>query len=164
MSQTTPTPVSATEHFEIESFLTDYAHCIDDDQLEQWPTFFSTDAYYQIIPRSSHEAGHPVGVMQCQGRGMMQDRVRALREANIYEPHQYCHILSRASIAKLHDSSYQSRLNFQVVRTMQDGHSELFVSGRYLDLISSDGATFVLNERKVVLDSHRIDILLVFPL
>ena len=47
---------------------------------------------------------------------------------------------------------------------MQDGRSESFAVGKYLDLIAIDGGVPLLRERTVVLDSRRIDILLVYPI
>lgn len=156
--------IAASERLRIEDFLTDYVHCIDDDELERWPTFFSPDAYYQIIPHESYEAGYPVGIMQCQGRGMMHDRVLALRSANIYEPHRYCHITGRTGLQRRGPEQFRARTNFHVVRTMQNGASEPFVTGKYVDDISWNGDEILLTDRRVVLDSHQIDILLVFPL
>jgi anthranilate 1,2-dioxygenase small subunit len=148
----------------IEDFLTDYAHAIDDGRIEDWPGFFTEDGFYQVIARESFEAGHPIGVMHCEGRGMMRDRVKALREANIFEPHVYCHLLGRPRIRQTAPGVYGARSNFNVVRTMQDGGSALFASGKYLDSIVFEGASPRLKERRAVLDSRRIDILLVLPL
>lgn len=147
----------------IEDLLTAYCHCIDDDKLERWPEFFTADAVYQIIPREGYEAGHPLGIMLCKGRGMMSDRVRAMRQANIYEPQRYTHMLSRPEI-KPNGAGYHVRTNMHVVRTMEDGTSDMFVTGRYLDVVMlSDGAP-LFAERRVLLDSRRVDTLLVVPL
>ena len=70
----------------IEELLADYAEAIDDGALERWPAFFTEDGEYQIITRESHDAGLPIGILYCDSRGMMEDRVHALRTANIYEP------------------------------------------------------------------------------
>ena len=148
----------------IEDFLTDYAHSIDDGRIEDWPGFFTEDGFYQVIPRESFEAGLPIGVMHCDGRGMMEDRVQALRRANIFEQHGYCHLLGRPRLHLEAPGVYGARSNFQVVRTMQDGGATLFATGKYLDRIVLEGASPKLKERRVVLDSRRIDILLVLPL
>ena len=148
----------------VEDFLTDYAHAIDDGRFGDWPGFFTEDGFYQVISRESFEAGLPIGIMACDGRGMMEDRVQALRHANIFEPHGYCHLLGRPRLTRDVPEVYGSRSNFQVVRTMQDGGSELFATGKYLDRIVFEGSAPKLKERRVVLDSRRIDILLVLPL
>ena len=82
----------------IEDLLADYAEAIDDWQIERWPDFFTEDGVYQIISRESFDAGLPIGILYCEGRGMMHDRVQALRTANIYEPHNYRHLLGRPRI------------------------------------------------------------------
>ena len=140
---------------------------MDDDELERWPDFFTEDGLYQIIPRDGFEAGHRLGVMLCQGRGMMRERVRAMRQANIYEPQRYTHILSRPEM--LDDGQAPAdrcrlRLNFLVVRTMEDGSSETFATGKYLDEVDLRGPQPLFTERRVILDSRRIDTLLVVPL
>jgi 3-phenylpropionate/cinnamic acid dioxygenase small subunit len=148
----------------IEDFLADYAHAIDDGDLTRWPDYFTADGVYQIIPRDSFEAGLPLGIMLCQGRGMMADRIKALETANIFEPHTYCHLLGRPRLSRDGDGVCQARTNFNVIRTMQDGRSETFAVGKYLDLIVFENAKPLLQERRVVLESRRVDILLVFPL
>ena len=157
-------PVSPDTARRIEDFLTDYVHCIDDGEFESWSEFFNEKALYQIISRESFEANLPVGVMHCHGRGMMEDRVRALRRASIFEPHVYCHILGRPRIKIAENRTYDVRTNLQVLRTMQDGRTDTFATGKYLDRIAIDGHECQFLERKVVLDSRRIDILLVMPL
>jgi len=147
----------------IENLLADCAHAVDDDELERWPGFFTEDAVYQIITRENHDAGLPMAIMICEGRGMMADRVMALRTANVYEPHTYCHLLGRTALSE-DGEGIAARTNFSVVRTMQDGRMETFAAGKYLDRIAlADGAP-LLADRRVVLESRRIDILLVYPL
>jgi anthranilate 1,2-dioxygenase small subunit len=155
--------VPAERRLVLEDFLTAYAHCIDDDALEQWPDFFTDDGVYQIISREGHEHGHKIGVMLCRGQGMMRDRVRAMRQANIYEPQRYTHILSRPAFTNDGDV-VAGRTNFHVVRTMEDGQSGLFATGCYVDEIVSGLEGPRLRCRKVVIDSRRIDTLLVVPL
>lgn len=148
----------------IEDLLLDYAHTIDDGELASWPEFFVEDGIYQIIPREAFDAGHPLGILLCEGRGMMADRMLALETANIYEPHTYCHILGRPRLRADPAGGYKSRSNFEVIRTMQDGRSELFAIGKYLDRIVFEEGAPLLADRRVILESRRIDILLVMPL
>ena len=153
----------ATRH-QLEDFLVDYAHVIDDGDLARWPQMFTEDGTYQIIPKEALNAGQPLGVMLCKGRGMLADRVTALEEANIYEPHAYCHILGQPRFCQGEDGSIGARSNFHVIRTMQDGRMETFAAGKYLDIIVFEDGKPLFKERRVVLESRRVDILLVFPL
>ncbi|MEQ9124558.1 MAG: aromatic-ring-hydroxylating dioxygenase subunit beta [Alphaproteobacteria bacterium] len=150
----------------LDDLQTDYAHAIDDGDLEAWPGFFAEDGRYKIVSRENHEAGLPMGVLYCDSRGMMSDRVMALRTANIFEPHTYCHLISRSRYAQGGDGLIRGRTNFQVVRAMQDGQTDLFAVGKYLDLIdpATPGGRPLFRDRLVVLESRRIDVLLCFPL
>jgi anthranilate 1,2-dioxygenase small subunit len=148
----------------IEDFLVDYAHMVDDARIEEWPDYFTEDAYYQITTRENVESGLPIGILTCQGRGMMKDRVKAIYEANIFEPHVYCHVLGRPRMHEETPGLYRARSNFQITRTMQNGDRELFATGKYLDIIACDGGAPKLQDRRVVLDSRRVDILIVYPL
>jgi 3-phenylpropionate/cinnamic acid dioxygenase small subunit len=149
----------------VADFMLDYAHAIDDLDLHAWPRFFTEDARYKIIIRENFEAGLPMGVMYCEGAGMMRDRVMALETANIYEPHTYNHVLSRTRLKQAADGGLHARTNFIVTRTMQEGRMETFAAGKYLDRIAVQGdGSLRFAERLAVLDSRRIDILLVFPL
>jgi len=147
----------------IEELLSDYAEAIDDGALERWPGFFTGDGEYQIITRESHEAGLPIGIMYCGSRGMMEDRVQALRTANIYEPHAYRHLLGRPRIER-DVNGMAVRSNVCVFRIAQDGETVVFATGRYLDRVVEEGGVLRFRSRRVVLDSRRVDILLVLPL
>jgi anthranilate 1,2-dioxygenase small subunit len=147
----------------IEDLLAAYAEAIDDGKLELWPGFFTGNGIYQIITRESLDAGLPIGILYCDSRGMMEDRVRALCTANIYEPHAYRHLLGRPRFERVGDG-FDVRSNFCVYRIAQDGDTVTFATGRYLDRIVDDGGALRFMARRVVLDSRRVDILLVLPL
>ncbi|MGH7042055.1 MAG: aromatic-ring-hydroxylating dioxygenase subunit beta [Acetobacteraceae bacterium] len=101
----------------IEDFLAELARVVDDDALEDWPGHFTEDATYRIVPREAYEAGQPIGILSCQGRGMMQDRVLALRTASIFEPHTYCHLLARPVLTRAADGAIAARSAFALYRT-----------------------------------------------
>lgn len=148
----------------IKDLIVVYAHDIDDGRLDGWPGYFTEDGSYTILTRENLAAGLPMGIMYCQGRGMMSDRIKAMKEANIYEAHTYCHLLGPTQVTQNVDGSYQARTNFNIIRTMQDGASEMFAVGKYLDVIEMQNGQPLFKERKVVLESRRVDILLVYPL
>src|SRR5260370_39824924 len=70
-----------------------YADCIDDDRLEEWPDFFVENCRYLITSRESHAVGLRHGVIYCASRGMLLDRVMAMRRAHIFQPHPHRHIV-----------------------------------------------------------------------
>jgi anthranilate 1,2-dioxygenase small subunit len=149
----------------LEDLLCTYAHALDDGQIDRWPHFFTDTCVYHMTTREGHDAGLPIGIMRCVGRGMMLDRVRAFHTANIFEPHTYNHVLGPASLALgPTPGAYTCRSNFHVVRIMQDGRTDMFATGKYLDTVVIDGSAAKFQERIVVLDSRQVDILLVLPL
>jgi anthranilate 1,2-dioxygenase small subunit len=149
----------------LEDLLCTYAHALDDGQIDRWPDFFTDACVYHVTTREGHDAGLPIGIMRCVGRGMMLDRVRACHTANIFEPHSYNHVLGPASLALgPTPGTYTCRSNFHVVRIMQDGRTDVFATGKYLDTVVLDGSAAKFQERIVVLDSRQVDILLVLPL
>ena len=156
--------VSLEVRQKLEDFLVHYCHTLDDDNLEQWPDLFEQDCVYEINTRENVEAGMPLGIMLCEGRGMLADRIKALRTANIYEKHVYCHMLSRPEIWEEGDNRYALRCNFTVYRTWYTGALELFAVGKYESTISLAGDTPRLARKKIVLDPRRLDTLMVIPL
>ena len=140
-----------------------YAHTIYDDRLEEWPGLFTERGVYRVTTRENYDNGLPLAMVYCDGRGMMADRISALRTANIYEPHVYCHTLSAVRVLGVSAGEIRARCNFTVIRTMQEGESMIFAAGRTFDrLVEEDGA-LRFAERLAVLDSRRVDTLLVIP-
>ena len=141
-----------------------YADCIDDDRLEDWLDFFVENCRYLITDRQSHEAGLRHGIIYGASKGMLTDRVMAMRKANIFEPHRYRHIVGPPQIGRVADGIAEARTNFLAVRIMHNGDSQLFATGRYLDKIAVAEVPFRFVERLVILDSRKVDTLLVLPL
>jgi anthranilate 1,2-dioxygenase small subunit len=149
---------------ELEQLYTDYAHCLDADELEHWPGFFTEDGFYRITSAENYEAGMPLGLIHATSRNMLKDRVSALREANIYEPQRYRHLVSSIKIVQEQGERLDLMANFLVVRTMQEGDMTLFAAGRYLDQVRREDGAWKFARKTVVLDSRQIDTLLAIPL
>jgi 3-phenylpropionate/cinnamic acid dioxygenase small subunit len=148
-----------------ERLLAGYVRCLDQDRLEEWPGFFADPCFYQIVHAANHERGLPMGLIYADSQGMLRDRVVALRQANIYEPQRYRHLVSSTVIL---DARQPTRVvaesNMLVVRSMQAGASEVFAVGRYLDVIDMTGPQAKFREKRVVLDNDQVDTLLAIPL
>jgi 3-phenylpropionate/cinnamic acid dioxygenase small subunit len=140
-----------------------YAQALDDDRLEDWPSFFTERGVYRVTTAENEERGLPLPVMYCEGRPMLRDRVQSLRHANIYEPQRYRHIVSSVLIEGPPGDIIRSRAAFLVVRIMQNGETMLFASGRYVDRIVLAPEP-LYEERVVICDSRRFDTLLAIPL
>jgi anthranilate 1,2-dioxygenase small subunit len=153
--------------WELDQLFTDYVHCLDADELERWPDFFTEDCFYRITSAENYEAGRPLGLIYATSRNMLKDRVSALREANIYEPQRYRHLVSSINIvgnAARGTGALDVAANFLVVRTMQDGEMSIFGAGRYVDRVRRDAGSWKFASKTVVLDSRQIDTLLAIPI
>jgi len=142
----------------------DYARAIDDDRLEDWPSFFLDPCLYKITSADNYRKGFPAGIVYADSRGMLEDRVAALRDANIYERQTYRHLVGLPAILRETESGIQSETPFLVVRIMRDGTMDLFATGRYMDVLTEEQGALRFRERVVVCDSSRIDTLLAIPL
>jgi 3-phenylpropionate/cinnamic acid dioxygenase small subunit len=142
-----------------------YARCIDNDQLEHWPDFFQDKCLYLITSADNHAQGMQSGIVYADTRAMLLDRVLAMRDANVYEEHRYRHLIGAPLLLEQNGDVATVESPFIVARTMRDGSTEMFVSGRYLDRIvkTADG-TLKFAERIAVCDSNNFDTLLVIPL
>jgi 3-phenylpropionate/cinnamic acid dioxygenase small subunit len=148
----------------VEELIARYVQIIDDDRLEEWPELFTESCRYLVTSAESFEEKLPHGVIYADSRGMLRDRVMALREANVYEAQRYRHVVGPVLVAQESPAAATARSNFLVVRIMHDGESILFASGVYLDRIDLVSEPCRFSERIVVLDSHKIDTLLAIPI
>lgn len=142
-----------------------YARCIDNGDLDAWPNFFAEQCIYKITTADNHSQGLEAGVVFANSRAMLVDRATSLREANVYERHTYRHFLGQPWIKAKEGTRIASETSFFVIRIMRDGTTDIFASGRYLDVYSlQPKAAPMLVERIVVCDSSRFDTLLALPL
>jgi 3-phenylpropionate/cinnamic acid dioxygenase small subunit len=143
-----------------------YVQAIDDDRLDAWPDFFLEQGRYLVTTAENFERGLPLGMIYATSRAMLRDRVRSLRDANVYEAQRYRHIIGTPLIERGEDGVVAAQTNFLVARIMHSGETMLFASGRYRDRIVLDAAAGPARfaEKIVILDSRQIDTLLAIPL
>ena len=150
----------------------DCAGAIDDDSLEDWPDFFTEDCLYRVETREGRANGWQIGLMHCEGRGMLRDRVLAIRHGNVFDPHTYRHVLSMPRFAPAPKAGDGTELasarrvltSFNVTRVMKTGETTLFAVGTYDDAFVEADGRLLIHRRTVVLDSRNLDTLLVIPL
>jgi len=137
---------------------------IDDGDFENWPGLFVENGLYKITTRWNYQNNMPAGLMLCDSRAMMEDRISALRTANVYEPHSYRHLIDPPMLTEGTGNTIFVQTSFAVFRTMQSGASEIFCTGKYLDKLIDLNGRLKFHERIVVCDSERIDTMIVIPL
>ena len=141
-----------------------YIRCIDNNEFEAWPEFFLDRCFYKVTTTENHRNGFEAGLIYADSKGMLIDRVAALREANVYEKQSYRHILGLPSLLKSRGDEAEAETPFMVARIMHDGQTDLFATGIYLDTIRANADGLKFAKRIVVCDSSRVDTLMALPL
>jgi anthranilate 1,2-dioxygenase small subunit/terephthalate 1,2-dioxygenase oxygenase component beta subunit len=141
-----------------------YAQAIDSDALEQWPGFFTEDCHYRVTHVENEQEGLAAGIIYADSRAMLEDRITALREANIYERQRYRHLLSIPLLEFAEAGVAQARTSFIVVRIMATGQTEVFATGVYRDRFVLQDGQLLLAERVAICDSTVTDTLMALPL
>jgi len=124
-----------------------YIRCIDSNALESWPEFFVDPCLYIVTTAENRKAGFEAGIIYADTKGMLVDRIAALREANVYEKQSYRHILGLPNILKNGGDEAESETPFMVVRVMHDGQSDIFATGQSVVDEACDAADASLDER-----------------
>jgi 3-phenylpropionate/cinnamic acid dioxygenase small subunit len=141
-----------------------YARAIDNEKFEEWPDFFHDPCLYKVTTAENVAKGLEAGVMYADSRGMLQDRVSALRQANIYERQRYRHIVGLPVVLEENEGATETETPFLIVRIMRDGKMEVFATGCYRDKVKMDGGNRPrFAERIVVCDGGRFDTLVALP-
>ena len=151
--------------FAVQALQARYVQGLDDDRLEAWPEFFSDQCRYLVTTAENLAQGLPLGMIYATSRAMLRDRVRSLREANVYEAQRYRHMIGPPVLEAGEGGVIRAQTSFMVVRTMHTGETVMFATGRYDDRVVLDGPQApCFAEKVVVLDSRQIDTLLAIPL
>jgi len=159
---------SAAAKSAIQDLFNAYMDCLDDERFEEWPAFFTENGVYKIVARENVERDLPLATWSCLSRGMMQDRVVAIRNASVFSPRYMRHVAGSVRVipeqsGEEHKGVYSAGLSFSVFETMQDEQTRVFIVGKYRAKIvfAEEGARF--QELLVIYDSSLIPGLLVFP-
>jgi anthranilate 1,2-dioxygenase small subunit/terephthalate 1,2-dioxygenase oxygenase component beta subunit len=159
-----PVNLNLDRQFRVQDLNARYTEAIDDDRLESWPEFFRPDGKYSINTAENVAQGLPLGFMYATSQAMLRDRIKALRQANIYEAQRYRHVLAAPRFVEDNGEIISARTSFMVARIMHTGETMLFATGIYEDLVVVDGGGALFVEKKVIVDSRQIDTLLAIPL
>jgi 3-phenylpropionate/cinnamic acid dioxygenase small subunit len=140
-----------------------YMDCLDDERFEEWPGFFTESGVYKIIARENVERDLPLATWSCLSRGMMQDRVVAIRNASVFSPRYMRHVAGSVRIFSETGGVYSVGTSFSVFETSQDEMSKVFMVGKYRAKILSTEEGPRFQELLVIYDTSLIPGLLVFP-
>ena len=148
---------------EIEALYADYAEALDDNELERWPEFFIEDCLYKLVPRENWERKLPIALMLCESKGMLRDRVNAVRNTALYAPRTFRHLIGQFRIEAETPERMRVRANYVVFQTLVDDLTRIQNAGKYIDLVvrTPDGLRF--REKICVFDSVLVPNSLIYP-
>src|SRR5215469_2560187 len=140
--------------------LAEYGALIDTGKFDDWLDLFAEECRYQILPRENYDGGLPAALVFCDSRAMLEDRIRALREANKYNIHTDRHVIG---LPRLNDDGL-AEAPFAVYQTDQEGETRLFATGLYRDQLEVVGPRIKFRDKLILLDTFAIPSLLATPL
>ena len=147
----------------IEEFNHEYAAVVDRGEIAKWPDFFSEDAVYRVVARDNAEAGLPLALMSCEGRGMLKDRAYAIAETEMYAPRYIKHHITQIRVTGIENDFLRAAANYLILETLIDEPTRLLQSGRYEDKFVIEGGNLLLKERLCIYDTLLVPTCLVFP-
>jgi 3-phenylpropionate/cinnamic acid dioxygenase small subunit len=155
--------VSRQYRLAIEEFHAEYCAALDDGRIADWPAFFTEDALYRITGRENWEAGLPVGLVYCDGQGMLRDRALAIAKTEMFAPRYLRHHVTNVRVTGIAGGIIAAQANYLVLQTLVDEPTTIHQAGSYFDRFVEAGGRLLLRERHCVYDSLLIDNSLVMP-
>ncbi len=155
---------------EMQQLHADYAAAVNGgraEDLARWCELFTEGGVYKLIPRENHERGFPLATLAFTGRGMLKDRVYAVRETLFHDPYYQRHVIGlprwlnpQAAVGE----ALQFETNYAVFRTKLNGPSTVFNVGRYLDTVVHTPAGLRFAQKLAVYDSEMIPNSIIYPI
>src|SRR5690348_9899684 len=132
----------------VHDLLAEYGALIDTGKFDEWLGLFAEECRYRIVPRENFDRGLPAALVFCDNRAMLDDRIRALREANKYNIHTDRHVIG---LPRALDDSLIVEAPFAVFQTDQEGETRLFATGLYRDRLELSGQRLKIRDKLILL-------------
>jgi anthranilate 1,2-dioxygenase small subunit len=145
----------------VHDLLAEYGALIDLAKFDEWLDLFADECRYQVLPRENFDRGLPAALVYCDSRAMLEDRLRALREANKYNIHIGRHVIG---LPRIFDNGLEVEAPFAVYQTDQEGETRLFATGLYRDRLEISGLRLQIRDKLILLDTFAVPSLLATPL
>jgi anthranilate 1,2-dioxygenase small subunit len=163
------TPNPTADRAAIHDLLAQYGALLDGEQYDEWLDLFAPECRYNVIPRENYERGLPAALIFCDSRAMLEDRIRALREANKFNIHNDRHLIGLPRITGSHadglgPGDLEIEAPFAVYQTDQEGETRLFATGLYRDRLAAGQTGLKIRDKLILLDTFAVPSLLATPL
>ncbi|WP_151638168.1 MULTISPECIES: aromatic-ring-hydroxylating dioxygenase subunit beta [Noviherbaspirillum] len=148
---------------DLRDFYEEYAACLDEEELERWPDFFTEDCRYRVTARENYDQKLPYGLIYCINKDMIKDRVLALRQTTMYEPRSLRHFISGVRIKRIDGDTIETQSNFTILESLSDREPVVNMVGRYIDTVVRTTDGFLFKDRDCVCDNYRVRTSLIIP-
>jgi anthranilate 1,2-dioxygenase small subunit len=148
----------------VYDLLAEYGALIDAAKFDEWLGLFAEECRYEVMPRENYERGLRAALIFCDSRAMLEDRIRALREANKYNIHTDRHIIGLPRVVVAEDEGLTVEAPFAVYQSDQEGETRLFATGLYHDRLRAGGHGLKIHDKLILLDTFAVRSLLATPL
>ncbi len=149
--------------WDVEEFHYEYAAGLERGEIEQWPDYFTDDAFYRVIARDNEESGLPLGLVYCEGKGMLRDRAFAIIHTETFAPRYIQLRISNTRVFTADEEFIKAEASYLLLETLVDEPSRVQQVGKYYDVFQRVNGGLLIHDRKCVYDTVVIDNCLVFP-
>lgn len=156
--------LASSLRLDLQQLYAEYAACLDEGRMSDWPRFFIEDCHYRLVPRENHDRGLPLATLDLKGRGMLEDRVVGVTSTLFHAPYYQRHVIGPIRLLEAKGATIRAEANYVVIRTKRDQISEVFNTGRYLDRVvrTADGLRFAV--KICIFDSELIPNSIIYPI
>jgi len=151
---------------DVERFNAEYSARLDRADLNGWAELFTDDCFYLVTSRENRDAGMPVGLIDCEGIGMVKDRAFAILKTSMFGPRYLRHMISNLRIDPPGpNGDFAARANYIVFEVLYDRpDARILQIGEYHDIFArqSDGR-LLLRQRHCVYDNLLVPTALCLP-
>jgi anthranilate 1,2-dioxygenase small subunit len=152
------------ERAAIHDLFAEYGALLDAGDYDAWLGLFAEECRYNVVTRENFDRGLPAALIFCDSRAGLEDRIRALREANKYNIHTDRHVIGLPRLIAAEAGAATVEAPFAVFQTDQEGETRLFATGLYHDRLMSVGGRLKIRDKLVLLDTFAVPTLLATPL
>jgi anthranilate 1,2-dioxygenase small subunit len=102
--------------------------------------------------------------MQAESRGMLADRIAAIRKTTLYAPRIVQRLVSGIILRAIEADGMRLSASFATFQTMLNEPSQVFLCGRFYDRVVEEDGTLRFAVRICVTDSTLVPTSLIFPI
>lgn len=141
----------------------DYAWLLDTGDLDAWLELFTEDCQYLVAARENVERGLPLATMRCESRGMLADRVAAIRDTQFFTARVMRHLITGTRMTGADGPTVSTTATFVVLETLDHEPTHIHMAGEYRDVVVDTHAGLRFAEKLAIYDSPMVPTSLIYP-